>query len=102
MNMRKLSLSMFPSSTREWVGLAVAMISVVVVFAVIARSQSFRGVVFWYAWSGLALSVTLHLARRGTLLVSGRSAMPTLLDKLLFVSVQVFGLAAFVALYFRK
>ncbi|PTL81850.1 hypothetical protein [Vitiosangium sp. GDMCC 1.1324] len=101
--MRRLEFSMHPSSMKEWLGLAALMSAVVFVFAVVARGDAFRGVVvFWYAWSGLALSVAFHIARRGAFLVRGRSTVSTWVDKILLTSVQAFGLAAFVALSFRR
>jgi hypothetical protein len=96
--MRK-SISMLPSSMREWLALAGALVAIVAAYAGIAFGHAFKGFFFWGAWSAFVLLVAIYLFRRGALLRSGQASAFTLLDKILLACVHVSGFSAFVAIY---
>ncbi|WP_236069014.1 hypothetical protein [Citreicoccus inhibens] len=102
MKSTRVSISMFPSTWKEWGLLVLSMLAIVAVFAVVACGDAFRGVVlFWYAWPAFALSAVLHLAHRAVLLWRHRSVAESWVDRILPIAYQVSGLTSFALLFLK-
>jgi hypothetical protein len=101
--MRKSNFSMLPSSLAEWGAIAAISVAIATVFAVVARSLSFRNVVvFWYLWSGLVVLLAFHLIRRGVLISRHLPEVVSVSDRIILACIQVLGVATFIALYLRR
>src|SRR5438128_712886 len=97
-----ISFSSRPATMKEWLGFSLGLLAIVGVFAVVATGPAGRGVVaFWFLEGGFLCSVLIYLTRRLLLLRRGQAALYARIDKILVALIDMFGLAAILALLLK-